>query len=104
MKRGSIEDFLHSAANQIRDPDHFDPWQYVVEVCISSPSSPLPEAPVSPLWKHNPMSPHRTIIISDSCLSAYDASDAEIVLIERQNRRAPQYTMTSCVCCVRSLR
>jgi hypothetical protein len=79
----SAAEFLRAASKQICNADNFPPWQFIVDVCTSSESSPVSEFEVSPLWKHHPSYPARTVFASDSCLSAYNDADEEIILVAK---------------------
>ena len=49
----SIDEFLHAAAPQIRDADHFVPWEYLVEVCLSRQDTAMPDLDVPAVAAHN---------------------------------------------------
>ena len=83
-RKPSIEEFMLSAAGQIRDSDHFAPWQFLMEVCTSPSEHPVSDFSAPPLWRHHPSSPARTVFVSDSCLTAYDFADSEIVLVAKK--------------------
>ena len=76
-----MHEFLTCAAKQIRDPDTYRPWLYIVDVCTSVEGLPVPTFPVSSLWQHQSMSPQRTVFVADSCLSAFDVSSQECILV-----------------------
>ena len=51
--KAGIDEFLHAASPEIRDADHFVPWQYLVEVCLSRADAPMPDLDVPVVWRPN---------------------------------------------------
>ena len=92
-------EFLVLAAAHIRDADRFPPWIFIVDVCMSTEALPVSEYQVSPVWRHDPRSPQRTVFVSDSCLTAYDEGTQEsIALCPKEGKPRPYAILLSAFC------